>query len=209
MAESLLAFLALSAVVIATPGPDTALTVRNTLLGGRRGGIFTALGISAGQVTWSVAASLGVVAVLLASRPVFQALKLAGAAYLVYLGIQSLRAAVRGWPVTGIEASAGASRSATRAFREGVVSNLANPKMAVFFASVLPQFAPAGHGMLSALLALGAVFSALTFLWLALYVLALGRAGRLVGRSRVGRALEGAAGAALIGLGLKVAATDR
>lgn len=82
-------------VVIVTPGPDTALTIRNTLLGGRRGGVFTAMGVAAGQATWALATSVGVATLLAASEPVFVAVKLGGAAYLVFLGIQALRGAWR------------------------------------------------------------------------------------------------------------------
>ena len=92
--ESLVAFVAVSAVVICTPGQDTALTIRNTLAGGRPSGIATAAGVSLGQAVWTVAASAGVVALLTASEPVFRTLKLVGAAYLVYLGVQSLWAAI-------------------------------------------------------------------------------------------------------------------
>jgi threonine/homoserine/homoserine lactone efflux protein len=208
---SFLGFLGLSAAVIATPGPDTALTVRNTLAGGRRGGTFTALGVSVGQVIWSVATSLGLVALLLASEPVFRGLRLLGAAYLVHLGVQSLRAALRGDRRGRAAAGHDGGRAlrGAAAFRQGIVNNLANPKMAVFFASALPQFAPAGAGMLSALLGLGLVFCALTFLWLALYALVVARAGRLVLDSRLGRALDGAAGLVLIGLGVRIAAKRR
>ena len=89
------AFLGVSLLVIVTPGQDTALTIRNTLAGGRRGGFFTALGVVTGQVTWALAASAGLAAVLVASQPIFTALRLAGAAYLVWLGVQALVAAVR------------------------------------------------------------------------------------------------------------------
>ena len=88
MIVDLIGFLAVSALVIVTPGQDTALTIRNTLLGGRRGGALTALGVSTGQAVWAVATSAGVAAILVASEPAFTALKLAGAAYLVFLGIQ-------------------------------------------------------------------------------------------------------------------------
>ena len=181
-----LTFLGLSAVVIATPGPDTALTVRNTFLGGRRGGIFTALGVSVGQTIWALGTGLGLMAVLLTSKPFFQALRLAGAAYLVYLGVQSLRQALRRRPSTAaaLARGAGGGLAGVRAFRQGVVNNLANPKMAVFFASVLPEFAPVGRGMLSALLLLGLVFAVLTFLSLALYAAVLAGAGRIVRGSR-------------------------
>src|SRR5256885_13885735 len=90
MDTSLLAFVSISIFVIVTPGPDTALTVRNTILGGRRGGVFTALGIVIGQAIWAFATSLGIVAVLLASEPVFHAVRLGGAAHLIYLRARSL-----------------------------------------------------------------------------------------------------------------------
>src|SRR6266478_511832 len=91
----LLAFLGISALVIATPGPDTAITVRNSLAGGRAAGLATAAGVAVGQAIWAFAASAGVVALLVASEPLFLAVRYAGAAYLVWLGLQSLRAAVR------------------------------------------------------------------------------------------------------------------
>ena len=151
MEPSLAAFLGIAALVIVTPGPDTALTIRNTLGGGRRGGLGTALGVAAGQAVWTVATSAGIAALLVASASVFAALRLAGAAYLVWLGAQALWAAIRG-------ATARRDRRATRrsrpplagwaAFRQGVLSNLGNPKMAVFFTSLLPQFAPAGRAVL-------------------------------------------------------------
>src|SRR6266480_757000 len=90
-----LAFLLVSAVVIVTPGQDTALTIRNSLLGGRGGGIATAAGVSTGQAVWALAASVGVTALLKASEPAFVALRLLGAAYLVYLGGRTLLAAFR------------------------------------------------------------------------------------------------------------------
>src|SRR5919108_820694 len=103
--DELGAFLGVSVLVIVTPGQDTALTIRSTMLGGRRGGIFTALGVSTGQTIWALAASAGVVAIVLASEPLFLALRLVGAAYLVYLGGQSLWAAFRphdgAKPITG------------------------------------------------------------------------------------------------------------
>ncbi len=210
-ASALFTFLGLAIVVIATPGPDTALTVRNTLLGGRSAGTFTAMGVSMGQVAWSVATSLGLVAVLLASKPIFQTLKLIGAAYLVHLGIRSLLAACKRSPFSGDVAGrrAGKSLTPSAALRHGIINNLANPKMAVFFASVLPQFAPPGDGMLGTLLWLGVLFSLLTFFWLTAYAAAVARAGRLLRESRVARVVEGVAGLTLIGLGVRVATEER
>jgi threonine/homoserine/homoserine lactone efflux protein len=231
--DSLVAFVAVSAVVICTPGQDTALTIRNTLVGGRRSGVATAAGVSLGQAVWTLAASAGVVALLTASEPVFRALKLAGAAYLVYLGVQSLRMALRGRGMPrpydaessrrprrrhGAESSlrprrpegvgAGHARpSSHRSLREGMLSNLGNPKMAVFFASLLPQFAPEGSASFAVLAALGFLFCAMTFAWLAFYAFAVARVGRLL-TAGVRRALDAVTGALLVGLGLRLA-TER
>ncbi len=205
----MLTFLGVSLLVIVTPGPDTALTIRNTLRGGRAGGIGTALGVSAGQLIWATATSLGLVAVLLASEPVFRAVRLAGAAYLIWLGAQSLRVALgasRPWPSLEPDRARLASRDA---FVQGIVNNLGNPKMAVFFASVLPQFTAPGQGMVSALVLLGVVFSMLTFVWLTMYAIAIASAGRWLRASRVPRAIEAVSGPILIGLGVKVAFDSR
>ena len=206
MDGSFLAFLGVSIVVIVAPGPDTALTIRNTVRGGRASGLCTALGVSTGQLIWAVATSLGLVAVLLASEPVFRAVRLAGGAYLIWLGVQSLRAAfgTRGPRPAGVAAG---SRPATRAaFVQGIVNNLGNPKMAVFFASVLPQFTAPGQGMVSGLVLLGVVFSTLTFAWLAVYATVISTAGRVLRESRWRRAIEVLAGMVLIALGVRVAA---
>ncbi len=197
-----LAFLAVAVVVIATPGQDTALTIRNTLAGARRAGVATAAGVSAGQAVWTLATSVGLAAVVAASEPVFQAVKLAGAAYLVVLGLQSLRDAVRRRAGTDREP---ASADTTRAFRQGLLSNLGNPKMAVFFTSLLPQFGGESFG---ALLALGLVFCALTFVWLSAYAAVVARAGDFLRRPAIRRAVDAVVGAALVALGLRLA-TER
>ncbi len=207
MLDSLLAFVAVSAVVICTPGQDTALTIRNTLAGGRRTGLATAGGVALGQAVWTVAASAGVVALLTASEPVFRALKLAGAAYLVYLGVQSLLAALASREHRS-EIRAGAPLSPGRALRQGVLSNLGNPKMAVFFASPLPQFAPGGDATFAALLGLGLLFCAMTFAWLCCYAAAVARVGRLL-TGTVRRALDAVTGVVLVALGVRRATEDR
>jgi threonine/homoserine/homoserine lactone efflux protein len=207
--SQVLAFLGVSALVIMTPGQDTALTVKNTLAGGRRTGVFTALGVSTGQAVWTVAASAGVAALLVASEPAFVALKFAGAAYLVFLGAQALVAAIRGGPAHDLAGRATPRLAPANGYRQGVVSNLGNPKMAVFFTSLLPQFAPAGGGSFAAMLALGLVFCGLTFLWLTAYAAAVDRAGHVLRRARVRRALNAVTGTVLVGLGLRLATQER
>ena len=194
----MVAFFAVAALVIVTPGQDTALTIRNSLLGGRRGGILTALGVSVGQAMWALASSVGLAALIVAFEPAFVALKLAGVAFLVYLGVQSLVRAVRG---DVAEPRADRRRSP---FREGLLSNLGNPKMAVFFTSLLPQFADSFAG----LLALGAVFCSMTFVWLTAYAFAVARAGDALQRPAIRRAFDAVLGVALTALGLRLA-TDR
>ena len=193
------AFLAVSALVIVTPGQDTALTIRNTLARGRRGGVHTAAGVALGQLVWALAASAGLVALLHAWEPAFLALRVAGAAYLLYLGLTSLRSAFTRRRTVSPE-----PRLRTPPLVQGLLSNLGNPKMAVFFTSLLPQFAP--HGSFVALFALGAVFCALTLMWLSGYALTVSRASELLRRSRPWRAIEALTGAVLVALGIRVAA---
>ena len=195
------AFLAVSALVIVTPGQDTALTIRNTLARGRRGGVHTAAGVALGQLVWALAASAGLVALLSAWEPAFLALRIAGAAYLLYLGLTALRSAF----TRAREPSAVLDeRLRTPPLVQGLLSNLGNPKMAVFFTSLLPQFAP--HGSFVALLGLGAVFCVLTLTWLSGYALAVSRASQLLRRSRPWRTIEALTGAVLVALGVRVAA---
>ena len=200
-AAQLAAFLGVSAVVIVTPGQDTALTIRNTLLAGRSGGIATAAGVVSGQLVWALAASAGLSAVLLASAPLFMAIRIAGAAYLVLLGVQALVAAIRG--AHRVDADA-APRRPRAPYRQGVLSNLGNPKMAVFFTSLLPQFGSS----FAAMLALGLVFATLTLVWLSAYAVAVAKATNFLQRSWVRRAIDAVTGLVLVALGLRVA-TER
>jgi threonine/homoserine/homoserine lactone efflux protein len=194
------AFLGVSALVIVTPGQDTALTIRNTLTRGRPGGIQTATGVALGQLVWALSASVGVAAVLRAWEPAFVALRLAGAAYLLYLGAVALRSALsraRPDPLP--------NRQKSDPLRQGLLSNLANPKMAIFFTSLLPQFAP--HGSFATLFALGAVFCAMTLVWLSAYAVVVSKAGALLRRSGLRRGIEAVTGTVLVALGLRLATT--
>jgi len=197
-----LAFLGVSLLVICTPGQDTALTIRNTLVGGRRSGVATALGVATGQATWTIATSAGLAVVLMASAPLFLAVRLAGAAYLIYLGGRSLLAAARDREAAGGRSLPPAARTA---FVQGFLSNLSNGKMIAFFISLLPPFA-GSHPSLVLLLALGFNFCLLTLAWLTGYAFAVERMGRWFRRSGVRRAIDGLLGAVLVGLGVRVSA---
>ena len=172
-----------------------------------------ALGVATGQAIWALATSAGIVALLVASEPLFLAVKYAGAAYLAWLGLQSLRAAIRPTISRATQMPAARPQAPRAAFVQGVVSDLGNPKMAAFFTSLLPQFAPqvslAGDASFAGLAALGLLFSLMTLLWLAGYALAIARIGNVLRRPAIRRVLEGITGAALIGLGLKLATEER
>ena len=200
MTASLLAFLGVSALVIVTPGPDTAVTVSSTAGGGRRGGVFTALGVSCGQAVWTLTASAGISACWWPGLA-FLTLKYLGAAYLLYLGLHAIWSATRRQADPPAAGGGPARRGALACYRRGLLSDLGNPKMAVFFTSLLPQFG-AGFAVLALL---GLVFCAMTFLWLACYAVALAKMGDLLRRSPVRRALDAVTGAVLIALGVRLA----
>jgi len=201
--DHLAAFTLVAVLVIVTPGPDTALTIRNALRGGRRGGVMTGAGVATGQAIWALTASAGLAAALSASRPAFLALRLAGAAYLIYLGLHSLRRAARGSERRG--GPAVGSGKPGSAYRQGLLSNLGNPKMAVFFISLLPQFAGHDSGSFLVMLGLGLVFAAMTLTWLSAYATVVARLGDALRATRARRLLDAATGTVLVGLGVHVA----
>jgi threonine/homoserine/homoserine lactone efflux protein len=196
-------FLGVAAVVILTPGPDTALVTKNAALHGRRAALGTAFGVCAGLSVWTVASAFGVASLVRASAVAYTALKLIGAAYLIWLGVQALRAARR----------AGGGRHSAHprpvldgrgAFRQGLASNLANPKIGVFFTSLLPQFI-GGHSVLVPFLLYGGVFVAITLAWLSAYAVAAAKASALLQRPRVKAALDRLTGLVLIAIGVRLA----
>jgi threonine/homoserine/homoserine lactone efflux protein len=177
------------------------------LLGGRRGGVFTAAGVATGQATWALATSAGVSALLVASERGYAALKIVGAAYLIYLGGQALYGAIglRERNDAGAAPAAARSLPPTVALSQGVISNLTNPKMAVFFPALLPQFVGEGDTSFLALLALGLLFSVMTLSWLTAYAFAVSKAGDFLRRPAARRLVQAATGAVLIALGLRLA----
>ena len=199
-----LPFLALATLVVVTPGVDMALVTKNALVHGRRAALLTAAGINVGILLWVCAAALGLAALLAASATAFTVVKLAGAAYLVFLGLRTLFTREHGL-------GEAAGRSAPRdllAFRQGLINNALNPKIAVFFTSVLPQFAGA-HPSAGALIVLGLLFSALGWAWLLAYAAIAARGRAVLGRARVRQALSRLTGVVLVGLGVRIALERR
>jgi threonine/homoserine/homoserine lactone efflux protein len=207
MWSSVLAFAALAALLTITPGIDTALVIRATLGGGRRTGLRTAAGICSGLIVWGLLSAVGVSAVLTASRVAFDALRIAGAIYLVYLGVRTLLASRRddgGGDAPGGSAAMPMSRRA--AFRVGLLNNLLNPKVGVFYVTLLPQFIPAHTPVLPMSLLLAGVHAVEGIAWLSALTLVVSRVGAVMRRAAVRRALERVTGLVLIGFGARVAA---
>lgn len=202
----LLPFLALSVLLILIPGPDTAVVTKNALLGGRRAGVLASVGVALGLTIWTVAAAFGIAALLRASAIGFLVLKLAGAVYLVWIGIQMLRARDL---LAESRARPRRSVSGVRSVRQGLLSDLGNPKIAVFFTSFLPQFVHGGGSAFVSLLLLGGIFAALTLLWLAGYSMLVGHASAVLRRPAVRRALDRFTGLVLIGFGIRLAFEHR
>ena len=200
------AFVGVVAVIVVVPGPDMALVLQNGLARGRRAAVETALGINAGLVVWAVAAALGVAALLHASAPAFTALKLAGAAYLVWLGVRALVAAWRG---TGGDAQVRSRGLTGSPFTQGLLSNLLNPKIALVFTTLIPQFVDPAAPAAAQTLLLAAIFICMGLLWLTSYALLVARAGALLRRPTVRRALNAVTGTVLVALGVRLAAERR
>jgi threonine/homoserine/homoserine lactone efflux protein len=220
----LVPFLGVVAVLTVTPGPDMLLVLRNGLRGGSRTAWFTGLGCCAGISVHATAAVLGLSAVLAASATAYSVVKLAGAAYLVYLGARMLLAALRAAPhraapgagprgpvdtaPDGVAASAGMLGWGA-AFRQGLFTNLLNPKIALLFLTLLPQFVGAGEPRLRTTAVLAAIFLATAVLWWRLFTLALGPVSHALRTPRVRRALDGVSGTLMLAIGVKVALERR
>jgi threonine/homoserine/homoserine lactone efflux protein len=203
-------FVGIAAVVIVVPGPDTAIVTKNALLHGRRAALGTSFGVSTGLAVWTVASALGVASIVRASDTAFTVLKLIGAAYLVWLGIQALRAAGQAGSHSGDgEPVRRAALDGRGGFRQGLLSDLANPKIGAFFTGLLPQFAGPGHSVLIPFLVLGGLFVLMTVVWLCGYTLMAVKASAVLRRRRVKAAIDRVSGVILIGFGVRLALERR
>ncbi|MER6950597.1 LysE family translocator [Nonomuraea sp. NPDC000554] len=191
-----------------SPWPDFAVVVRRSAVSGRGYGMAAAAGISVGVFAWVVAAATGIAALLAVSAMAFTVVKVVGAAYLLYLGVKALRAALRkgGTPDLGLPDPG--RKNSWAAFTEGLLTNALNPKAALFFVALVPQFvsagAPLGDTLMLSLIALAG-----TVVWFLLVANVVGALRRVFARSAVRRAVDGLTGAALIALGVKLAVTTR
>ena len=194
-------FVAVALLVVVTPGPDMTLVARNTFAGGRLTGLATSAGTCSGLLVHATAAAVGLSAVLLASSQAFTVVKIAGAAYLVFLGIRTIIGAGRDATLR----EGGKVIDPWAAYRQGVLTNVLNPKVAIFFLSLLPQFVDPGPGFTWRLLLLSGLFIVMGLIWLTIYTLALHAVSASVGRPRVRTVIETVAGGVLVALGVRLA----
>jgi threonine/homoserine/homoserine lactone efflux protein len=209
LGSAVLTFALVAGALTVTPGLDTALVLRAALTQSRRHALATGVGIVAGLFVWGAAAAVGVSALLTASELAFDVLRYAGAVYLVLLGIRLLRHAVRPEAGGGEPAPHTGRGSAWRAVRLGLVTNLLNPKVGVFYVALLPQFVPAGSDPLAVGLLLAAVHAALSLAWFAALIGLASVVGPWLRRRSTVRAIDGVTGATLLGFGVRLALTGR
>jgi threonine/homoserine/homoserine lactone efflux protein len=197
-------FIATAVVLVLTPGQDTFFILGRSLAGGRREGIAAALGITAGSIVHTLLAALGLSALLATSPYAFMAVKFAGAAYLIYIGVRALLARASGLPGDAGKRGADGGWSA---FRQGVITNILNPKVALFFLALMPQFISAtSTTKVAAFLVLGVSFMSLGLVWcVILAVAAASLRGMFLRRPSMASVLNKVAGSMFIGLGLRLA----
>lgn len=201
MLDNLAALIAASFLIALSPGPGTALVLRQSIRG-RRSALATVAGMEAAVACWAIAAALGLSVLLTASEVAFHTLRIAGAAFLIYLGVKALLSAREPTPAPLPEPR-------TRAFRSGLIVNLANPKLGVFAISFLPQFIPADEASRGVLLLFALVWVLVDTLWYLVVVTVLHHVRTWLSRSGVRRSLETVSGGVLVALGVKLVLTPR
>lgn len=204
-AQSALAFLLAGGLLTITPGLDTALVLRTAATEGRRAALFAAAGVQLGCLAWGCAVAFGLGTVLAASAAAYAGLKLAGAAYLAWVGVGLLLRPRRALATGPDGAAAGPAAS----LRRGLLTNLLNPKVGVFYVSFLPQFVPDGFPVAPAILGLVALHVLMACAWLALLVAGMGRLRPVLRRPAVVAALDRVTGAVFVGFGMRLALDPR
>lgn len=199
-----LAGVAVLAVLTISPGADTALVMKITLERGRRAALLATLGICSGTLVHAIASALGLSVILATSAEAFTAVKLVGAAYLAYLGVQALRSSFRDETFETVT-----PRRATTPYLQGLLSNVLNPKVAVFYLTFLPQFMAPGDNVLLRSVAFAFAHSVMGIAWLSAVAYLLARIGGVLGRGGVRRWLERVTGGVLIALGARLALERR
>ncbi|MFJ8460980.1 LysE family translocator [Lysinibacillus xylanilyticus] len=201
-------FLVMCILLIILPGPDTAIATKNTLTVSRKGGLQTLLGSCCGLLIHTFAAVIGLSAIIVKSAYVFAILKYVGAVYLCYLGVKTLWAlrAIRTQPPVVLdETQIDHKYSHQSCFKQGLLTNVTNPKVAVFFLTFLPQFVDGTSGTFMPFLIMGLIYTVLTGFWFVFYVYLLDKISAFMKKPTTKAVIEGLTGAVLIGFGIKLA----
>lgn len=211
MVQALLGFTVVSIIVVLTPGPDTMIVLRFGVGGGRRAGVWSAIGAATGSLAWGVLAGLGLAAALQRWDLAYTIIRLAGAAYLIYLGLQALLQRRHSTGGTNHDTyhdakGSGARFTTAQAVRTGLMSDLLNPKQGLFFVAVAPQFIPPGYPPMEMTMSFAAIDATVAVLWLTLLGGLAAHGARWLRNQRTIRRIERGTGVVLIGLGITASA---
>jgi threonine/homoserine/homoserine lactone efflux protein len=209
LTHAVLSFALLGALLTITPGLDTALVLRSAITMGRGPAFATAIGINAGALIWGGTAAVGVSALLTASETGYLVLRVAGAAYMLYLGIRMIVGAVRPKGASDVKEAVAKTPSIWNTFGRGLLTNLLNPKIGAFYVAVLPQFIPVGTSPLGVGLLLALVHDLEGLIWFTAIITCAQAFRGFLGRRKVQRTVDGGTGAVLVGFGVKLGLSSR
>ncbi|HDW3055228.1 TPA: LysE family translocator [Bacillus cereus] len=205
MIENYLLFIIMSICLIILPGPDTAMATKNTLIAGKVGGVKTVFGTCIALLIHTLAAVIGLSALIVKSALLFSIFKYVGALYLIYIGIKALLAVRNKEGVDTNDISLNNENKHTSCFRQGFLTNLLNPKIAVFFLTFLPQFLNPNHNTFIQLLVMGLTYLVLTAFWFVFYIFLIDKISAFMKKPKTQRYIQGLTGIVLIGFGVKLA----
>jgi RhtB (resistance to homoserine/threonine) family protein len=203
--ENFYLFVLMCIFLIILPGPDTAIATKNTLAVGRSGGLKTALGTCCALLIHTSAAVLGLSAIIVKSALLFSVFKYVGAVYLIYLGVKTLWSLKKREEAASVEMNTDKQFVNTSCFKQGFLTNILNPKVAVFFLTFLPQFVDPGSNTFIPFLIMGITYTVLTSVWFLLYVYLINQISAFMKRPKAQNMIEGITGTILIGFGIKLA----
>jgi len=198
-------FILMCILLIILPGPDTAMTTKNTLTIGRSGGIKTLLGTLCALMIHTFAAVIGLSAIIVKSALLFSIFKFAGAIYLIYIGFKTLWSLKKKEADASIDTNTENKYGDNSCFRQGFLTNLLNPKVAVFFLTFLPQFVDSGSNTFVPFLIMGMTYTVLTAIWFVPYVYLINQISTFMKKPATQKVVQGITGIALLGFGIKLA----
>ncbi|MEH7222225.1 LysE family translocator [Bacillus sp. JJ1566] len=203
--ENFYLFVFMCILLIILPGPDTAIATKNTLTVGKAGGLKTAFGTCCALLIHTSAAVFGLSAIIVKSAVLFSIFKYVGAIYLIYLGVKTLWSLRKKEVAASVEMNTVSKFENTTCFKQGFLTNLLNPKVAVFFLTFLPQFVDSGSNTFLPFLLMGFTYTVLTAIWFFLYVYLINQISTFMKKPKAQNMIEGITGTILIGFGIKLA----